>query len=66
MEKAIHLKKFTVDANKEQEEHFKIEYEVTEDSAEQILVKQYSCEACEFDDDYLTTWKGTNWKSKEF
>ena len=41
--------------------------EVTEDSAEQIVVEQYTCEECEFYVNYLTTWKGTKWlKMEEF
>ena len=42
-----------------------IEDKVTEDSAEQIVVKQYSCEECEFYVIYLPTWKGTKWLKME-
>ena len=47
-----HLNKLTVDKVKD-EQNFRIEDEVTEDSAKQIEVKEYSCDECEYYVKYL-------------
>ena len=53
---AKNLKKFTVDKVKD-EQNFRIEDEVTEDSAKQMEVKEYSCDECEYYVKYLNNLK---------
>ena len=56
LDEARHLKKLTVD-DAQDEQDFRIEDEVTEDSAEQIEAKQYPRDQCEYDAKYLNNLK---------
>ena len=51
LDMARHLQKHTVDDGLD-EQDFRIEDEVTEDSAEQIEAKQYPCDECEYNVKY--------------